>query len=74
MNEQRKTEMEMNQRERGKKMRRAGSGWVKEISIVGVTRLGEGYIFIYMIKMSRMKEYKVKETNEILKQVFFLIF
>lgn len=56
MNEQRKTEMEMNQRERGKKMRRAGSGWVKEISIVGVTRLGEGYIYIYMIKMSRMKE------------------
>jgi hypothetical protein len=38
------------------KERRMGSGWVREISIVGVTRLEEGYIFTYMIKMSQMKE------------------
>jgi len=24
-----------------------GSGWATEISTVGVTRLGEGYIYIY---------------------------
>jgi hypothetical protein len=40
MNEQRKTKMEMNQEQK----RKIGCGLVEEIFIVGVTRLGEGYI------------------------------